>query len=100
MHSRLQWLRSVQYTYVATPILGCISPRNIEDMNKESEKMMQFNHANVMTLIGLCTDVGEAPYIVMPFMANGSLLAYLRKNRPHLNIAEEAGSIMVHYSSK
>ena len=68
-------------------------------MNKESEKMMRFNHANVMTLIGLCTDVGEAPYIVMPFMANGSLLAYLRKNRPHLNIAEEAGSIMVYNSN-
>ena len=64
-------------------------------MNKESEKMMQFNHTNVMTLIGICTDVGDAPYIVMPFMANGSLLAYLKRERPHLNIAEEAGSEMV-----
>ena len=65
-------------------------------MIEESEKMMQFDHANVMTLIGICTDVGEAPYIVMPFMANGSLLTYLKKERPHLNIAEEAGSEMVY----
>ena len=64
-------------------------------MIKESERMMQFNHANVMTLIGICTDVGEAPYIIMPFMANGSLLAYLKKERARLNIAEEAGSEMV-----
>ena len=64
-------------------------------MIKESEKMMQFDHANVMTLIGICTDMGDAPYIVMPFMANGSLLTYLKKERPHLNIAEEAGSEMV-----
>ena len=64
-------------------------------MIKEGEKMMHINHAHVMTLIGICTDVGEAPYIVMPFMANGSLLAYLKRERPHLNIAEEAGSEMV-----
>ena len=64
-------------------------------MIKESEKMMQFKHTNVMTLIGLCTDVGEAPYIVMPFMANGSLLTYLKRERLHLNIAEEAGNEMV-----
>ena len=29
-------------------------------------------------------DGGPAPYIIMPFMANGSLLAYLRKNRKTL----------------
>ena len=37
----------------------------------------------------------EKLLIVMPFMANGSLLAYLKKERPRFNIAEEAGSEMV-----
>ena len=53
-------------------------------------KMKQFNHPNVMTLIGVCLNAGPAPYIVMPFMANGSLLSYLRKERPNLLLDETA----------
>ena len=56
---------------------------------KESEKMMQFNHIHVMNVIGVCIDSGKTPYIIMPYMANGSLLGYLKKERPHLTIAEE-----------
>jgi serine/threonine protein kinase len=62
---------------------------------KESEKMRRFKHSNILSLIGVCIDAGEAPYIVMPYMANGSLLVYLRKERPHLTIAEEAGDELV-----
>ena len=57
--------------------------------------MRWFQHENVMTLIGICTDFGENPYIVMPFMANGSLLAYLMKERSNLTVAEDAGEKMV-----
>ena len=57
--------------------------------------MKKFNHPNVMNLIGVCIDVGERPYIVMPFMANGSLLTYLKKKRPHFTLAEGAGEEMV-----
>ena len=46
--------------------------------------MSNFNHAHVLTLRGVCLDGGPAPYIIMPFMANGSLLAYLKKNRKKL----------------
>ena len=46
--------------------------------------MKQFNHPNIMNLIGVCMDAGPAPYIVMPFMANGSLLSYFRKERSNL----------------
>ena len=56
----------------------------------ESERMKKFNHPNVMNLIGVCIDVGEKPYIVMPFMANGSLLTYLKKERSYFTIAEDA----------
>ena len=53
-------------------------------------KMKQFNHPNVMNLIGVCLNAGPAPYIVMPFMANGSLLSYLRKERPNLLLDKNA----------
>ena len=69
--------------------------KDIDSLMKESEKMQRFRHPNVLNLIGVCIDAGEAPYIIMPYMANGSLLAYLRKKRPHLTIAEEAGEEMV-----
>ena len=50
--------------------------------------MKSFDHPHVLSLIGVSIDAGKAPFIVMPFMSNGSLLAYLRKERPHLTIAE------------
>ena len=39
---------------------------------EESEKMRKFNHPNVLNLIGVCSEVGDTPYIVMPYMAKGS----------------------------
>ena len=72
-------------------IIGFFSKKDIKDLLTESQKMMSFNHPNVMNLIGVCTDIGETPYIVMPFMANGSLLEYLKKKRPNFTVAEEAG---------
>ena len=56
----------------------------VRDMLKECSRMSKFNHVNVLTLKGVCLDGGPAPYIVMPYMANGSLLAYLKKNRKTL----------------
>jgi serine/threonine protein kinase len=55
-------------------------------MLKECSKMSEFDHPNVLTLNGVCLDGGPAPFIIMPFMTNGSLLAYLRKNRATLII--------------
>ena len=51
--------------------------------------MCTFDHPNVLTLKGVCLDGGPAPYLVMPFMANGSLLSYLRNNRNSIVIAED-----------
>ena len=44
--------------------------------------MSAFDHPNVLKLIGVCVDGGPAPYIIMPFLTNGSLLSYLKENRP------------------
>jgi len=53
-------------------------------MMDESVKMKRFDHPNVISLIGVCVDAGIAPYLIMPFMANGSLLSYLKRNREDL----------------
>ena len=56
----------------------------MKDLLKECVKMSEFDHPNVLKLIGVCLDGGPAPYIIMPFMENGSLLAYLKENRESL----------------
>ena len=55
----------------------------------ESLKMSRFKHPHVMGLIGVCLDAGSAPYIVMPYMANGSLLYYLKRERKNLVFPED-----------
>lgn len=51
--------------------------------------MRLFKHAHVLGFIGVCIDAGPAPYIVMPYMSNGSLLQYLKKERQNLVFTQE-----------
>ena len=55
----------------------------------ESLKMSRFKHSHIMSLIGICLDTGSAPFIVMPYIANGSLLKYLRRERTNIVLSEE-----------
>ena len=57
---------------------------------EESLKMSRFKHPHVMGLIGVCLDAGSAPYIVMPYMANGSLLHYLKREQKNLVLDEDS----------
>ena len=68
-------------------MIGFYDKRDIDDMLRESSKMYKFKHQNVLTLNGICLDGGPAPFIIMPFMANGSLLTYLKNNRNSLVIS-------------
>ena len=61
--------------------IGFFDQNGVADMIKESVKMYGFKHPHILNIIGVCVDAGPAPYIVMPFMANGSLLAYIRKEK-------------------
>ena len=72
---------------------GFYDHSTIEEMLKECTKMKEFNHPNVLKLIGVCLDGGPAPFIITPFMENGSLLSYLRKNRSTLILTENDVSI-------
>ena len=60
---------------------------DVQSAVQEIVKMKEFTHANVMSLIGVSTGTsmsGGAPLIIMPYMARGSLLSYLRKERKQL----------------
>ena len=56
---------------------------------KEIAKMVHFDHPNVMTLTGVILTDGGAPLLVMPYMAKGTLLMYVRDNKTQFLIEEE-----------
>ena len=71
----------------------------MKQMLKECSKMHSFKHPNVLNLTGVCLDGGPNPYIIMPFMVNGSLLAYLKKNRGKLVVSCKDDNVdEVHYA--
>ena len=61
---------------------------------KEVTTMLSFNHPHVMSLVGLCLDTG-VPLIIMPFMANGSVLEYLKSHRIDLHFTSEENGTQV-----
>ena len=69
--------------------LGNFHQEEVSRFIQESLKMSRFRHTHIMGLIGVCVDTGAAPFIIMPYMANGSVLQYLRKGRENLIVSEE-----------
>ena len=69
-------------------MLGFYDKTTVRELMKECSKMYKFDHPNVLTLKGVCLDGGPAPFIIMPFMANGSLITYLHKKRDSLVITK------------
>lgn len=52
-----------------------------DDVNSflnEALIMKDFDHPNVLTLIGITMDKGEFPMVILPFMHNRALLTYIR----------------------
>jgi hypothetical protein len=50
--------------------------------------MKEFNHSNVLILRGICFGEDDLPIILMPFMANGDLLSYIRNVNNFLTIRD------------
>ena len=47
--------------------------------------MKDFHHSHILGLLGVCFDAPDGnPYIVLPFMANGSVCTYLKEKRAHV----------------
>ncbi|XP_019857592.1 PREDICTED: tyrosine-protein kinase receptor UFO-like, partial [Amphimedon queenslandica] len=67
---------------------GFYKESDIDSLLDECIIMMSFDNLNVLPLIGVCLDLGPAPYIIMPFMSRGSLLSYLKKERPNFTVAD------------
>ncbi|KAK7474534.1 hypothetical protein BaRGS_00034228 [Batillaria attramentaria] len=65
---------------VAVKTLHNNNPRDIELQSflQEALIMKDFNHSNVLTLIGICLNLDEMPLVVLPFMKHGDLLTYIR----------------------
>ena len=59
--------------------------------------MVNFDHPNVMTLIGVILDSnGRAPLLVMPFMMKGTLLTYVRDNKAEFLLQNTGDSDQVY----
>ena len=52
--------------------------------------MYNFEHPHVLGIIGVCVDAGPTPFIVMLFMANGSLAAYINKVKMNLVVPNDS----------
>ena len=76
------------FTSCNCSIIGLFTATDIEGLVAEIIKMKDFQHSNVMSLFGVCLDAGPGVSIVMPFMANGSLLDYLKKERNNVYLSE------------
>ena len=66
-------------------------------LTKEIATMHSFDHPNVMSLIGVSVH-REVPLLIMPFMANGSVLEYVKHHKEQLLLTREATETQVCHS--
>ena len=66
---------------------------------RECVMMQKFDHPNIISIIGLCLNAGPSPYIILPFMENGSLLSYVQNNRAILCTNANADEETVGYKN-
>ena len=74
-------------TVVMFPHIGLFTLKDIENIVDEIHKMQDFNHPHVLSLFGVCLEPSVS--MVMPFMTNGSLLDYLKREKSNLVIRVE-----------
>ncbi len=89
VHNRKQRMVVFQYFWYA----GLFTGKDVQNMLDEIIKMDALGeHRNVMPLLGVCTDAGPGIALVMPYMVQGSLLDYLKRERSNLVIPETLSS--------
>ncbi len=85
-----QWTPSIYYYFIfVCNSLGQFSQTDVDSLMEETIRMKQFNHSNVLGLLGVCVDAGSAPYVVLPYMANGSLLDWLKRERSRIVLTKD-----------
>lgn len=70
--------------------IGHFTQTDVDSLMDESIKMKGFKHTNVLGLLGVCVDAGSAPYVILPFMSNGSLLDWLKRERNRIVLSNKA----------
>ncbi|CAG2173532.1 unnamed protein product [Oppiella nova] len=87
----------VYCAYIKTPDRTCYSSYkkvaaktinesevNVDALINEAISIRDFNHKNILSLVGVTFDDTEMPIILLPFMENGDLLTYLRNGNNNL----------------
>ena len=80
------------------PLVGVSTADQVEKMLSEVAKMEDLHHPNLMPLIGVCISVDHGMSIVIPYMANGSLLGFLKRERDQFYLDKRAAEDHVSYS--
>ena len=63
--------------------------------------MKDFKHPHVLGLLGVSFDTPDlSPYIILPFMANGSVKTYLRAKRVHLTNFDDYPVVGISHTKK
>ncbi|KAM9477990.1 tyrosine-protein kinase Mer [Clarias gariepinus] len=86
MEGHLKWPDGTkEKVAVKTMKLDNFSQREIEEFLNEAACMKDFNHPNVIRLLGVCLDVGPGvfprPMVILPFMRYGDLHSFLLRSR-------------------
>ena len=69
----------------------------LESFLQESVVMKNFNHPNVLHILGVGLDPDNGlPFIVLPFMANGNLQLYLKSKRSKLTNVNQLPEVTTH----
>ena len=63
----------------------------------EALRMKSLDHPNVLPLIGVCIDEHSTPCVVMPYMANGSLLSHLRDTNNYVLVNSQEQRLVREY---
>eukprot|EP00117_Sycon_ciliatum_P017636 scpid41309/ scgid16556/ Tyrosine-protein kinase Mer; Proto-oncogene c-Mer; Receptor tyrosine kinase MerTK len=59
---------------------GSVTEQQVYNFLQEAVTMKQFNHANLLNLIGVCLPENASPQIIVPYMDRGDLHTFLRNH--------------------
>ncbi|XP_019728327.1 tyrosine-protein kinase receptor UFO-like [Hippocampus comes] len=86
MEGQLTQEDSVLRVAVKTMKIAICTRSEMEDFLREATCMKEFDHANVMRLLGVCLQTVESegfpsPVVILPYMKHGDLHTYLLYSR-------------------